>query len=381
VRHARLRHALSVLQIAFCFILLVGGGLFARTLGKAYTIDLGFRPKNLLLVDYNFRQSQIASVERVRSFKQELVRQLADIPGVESAAIADPPLTSFRRTISVSDFLTVQFEYVGAGFFPTMGIPVLRGREFNQNDQMFSPRVAVVNQTLARLLASDADVVGRVLKLSQGPPAQIVGVAADSKHHSVWDAPEPRLYMDVLQSSGPGSTVIARTRGRPESVIPKIRGEWDRIAPGIPLLEIATGEDQVNRSLAPQRAAAALLAGFSVLAAVLASIGLFSAMAHLVTQRTREIGIRIAIGANSGTVVRQVLGRALLLTGFGIAVGSAVSIAAMRLIASQIRDVSPNDALTFMVVTLLVIAVSLGAAWTPARHAARIDPVRTLRME
>ncbi len=380
-RRAWTRHSLVVMQIAFCFILLVGSGLFARTLLKASSIDLGFRPRNLLLVNYNFPQSQIPSAERVRSFKQEIVRGLSGIPGIESAALADSMLTSMRRAISIAGAPAVQFSYVGPSFFPTAGIPVLRGREFNPIDQPESPRVALVNHTLARLLDPNGDVVGRVVKLSQGPPAQIVGVVGDSKYHSVWDLPRPYLYLDMLQFSSPGSTAIVRTRGRPESVIPAIRREWDRIAPGVPLLEIHTGEDQVNRSLAPQRAAAALLAGFALLAVVLASVGLFAAMAYSVAQRTREIGIRIAIGAQPQSVVRQVFSRAFGLIGIGIALGAAISLAAMRLLASQIQGVAPNDPITFSAVTLLVIAVSAAAVWAPARRAARIDPVKTLRWD
>jgi putative ABC transport system permease protein len=306
---------------------------------------------------------------------------MSGIRGIESAAIADPPLTSFRRTISIAESLRVEFEYAGTGYFRTMGIPLLPGREFNPDDRTESPRVALVNQTLARLLATNADVVGRTVKLAQGPPAEIVGVVRDSKYHSLWDPPQALLYPDTLQSSSPGATVIVRMRDRPELVIAGIRQQWDRIAPGIPLLEIDTGEDRVNRSLAPQRAAAALLAGFSLLAVVLASIGLFSAMAHSVAQRTREIGIRMAIGAQPESIVRQMLAGALGLTGLGIALGMAISLAAMRLLASQIRDVAPDDPMTFFAVTLLIIAVSTAAAWIPAWRAARIDPVRTLRWE
>ncbi len=378
-RHAG-RQALVVLQIALCFILLAGCGLFTRTLWKAYARDPGFRPENLLLVDYNYPQSQLAP-ERVRSFQQVLLRQMSGTPGIESAAIADTPLTSFRRTTSIAESLRVEFEYAGPGYFRAMGIPLLRGREFDSADRIESPRVALVNQTLARLLAPGGDIVGRTVKLAQGPPAEIVGVVSDSKYHSVWDPPQPHLYLDTLQSNSPGATVIVRTRSRPELVIPAIRRQWDRIAPGVPLLEINTGEDRVNRSLAPQRAAAALLAGFSLLAVMLASIGLFSAMAHSVAQRTREIGIRIAMGAPPESIVRQMLAGALGLTGLGIALGIAISLAAMRFLASQIRDVAPDDPITFLAVTLLIIAVSTAAALIPAWRAARIDPVKTLRWE
>jgi len=375
------RQALVVAQIAFCFILSVGGGLFARTLWKAYSVDLGFDPQHLLILEYNFPQSQIGSAARVQAFHANLIRRLSMLPGIESAAPASVPLTSFRKVIQIEDSLAVEFDNVGPGFFGTIGIPVLRGREFNFSDRLGGLRVAVVNQALARMLAPDGNVVGRVVTLSQGPPAQIVGVAKDSKYHSVWEAPQPHLYLASEQDPNPGVTVVARTRGTPEAMIPQVRREWDQIAPGIPLIGAYTGEDQVDRSLAPQRAVATLLAGFSLLAILLASIGLFSAVAHAVAQRTREIGIRMAIGARPESIVRHVLGQALTLTGLGVVLGAGVSLAAMRLLASQLRNVSPSDGLTFSAVSLLVIATTLAAAWLPARRAAAIDPARTLRWE
>ena len=376
-----LRQCLVVVQIAFSFILLAGGGLFGRTLWTAWSIDPGFDPRHLLVAEYSFPQSQIASAERVGKFRSNLASQLAALPGIESVVVANPPLTSFRSTTSIGDSLTVEFDNVGAGFFRAMAIPVLRGREFGSADRMTSPRVAVVNQTLAHQLAPGGDVIGRVFQLSQGRSAQIVGIARDAKYHSVWDSPAPHLYLDILQTANPGATLIARTRGRPESVIPEIRREWERVAPGVPFLKAYTGEDQVNRSLAPQRAAAALLGGFALLAVILASVGLFSSIAHSVMQRTREIGIRIAIGARPRSIVKQVLARALALASVGIAAGAGASLAMTRLVSSQLRGVDPWDRITFAVVTVFVIATSVTAASIPAWRAARIDPARTLRWE
>jgi len=187
--------------------------------------------------------------------------------------------------------------------------------------------------------------------------------------------------MNIAQAPTPGSTLLVRTEVRPESVIPLIRRQWDQFASVVPLIEIRTGEEVVDRALAPQRAAAALFSGFALLAIMLASIGLYGAMAHSVAQRTREIGVRIAIGASPQSVVHRVLARAMAWTGAGMAAGAALSWLSTRLMASQLRNVSPHDPATFFAVAVFILVVAGASAWIPARRAARIDPVTTLRWE
>ena len=377
----RLRQALVVFQVAFCVTLLAGGGLFARTLAEAYARDPGFRPARLLLIEFNGTRAQTSSIAKMRAFEENLPRRIETVPGVESAVIADAPLIPTRMTVSIDRALPVEFNAVGPGFFRTAGIALLRGREFLPGDRDASPRVVVVNESLARRLAPGGAPLGKTIRLSTGPPAQIVGIVADSKYHTVWDAPQPHLYEALLQTRILHSTAIVRTRRDPAEVIPAIRREWDRLVPGVQLLSLHTGREQIDRSLAPQRAAAGFLAGFAVLAVVLAFSGLFASMAYSVTARTREIGIRVALGARSGIVVRQVLRQAFWLAALGIAAGIALSLPLARLMASPVLRVSILDPVLFAAIPLLVAAMAAAAAWVPARRAARIDPAGTLRSE
>jgi predicted permease len=386
-----LRRGLVVVQVAFSVVLLLGGGLFARSLVKAYAVDAGFRERNLLIADFSFPVS--ASVERVRAFRRDVLDRVSALPGVQSAALASTPLLSaVHVAYEVSNATEVSHaaasangDRVGPDFLRTLGVPLIRGREFTIRDDGQAPKVAVVNQTLAARLWPGRDAVGQTIMLRQGSfpamPVEIVGIAHDAKYHSVWEESEPHLYLPILQTGQAGAYLAVRTRGKAEELFASVRRQWDAMAPGVPLLGVSTGRDALNRSLGPQREAAALLAGFALLAILLASIGLYSVMAHSVAERTREIGIRVAIGARPDSVVRGIVAKALKLVAAGLILGAAGSLAVARLIASQLKDVSPYDPATFCAVAALLAVVSLAAVWIPARRAARIDPALTLRCE
>jgi putative ABC transport system permease protein len=382
-----LRRGLVVVQVSFSVALLLGGGLFARSLLNAYAVDAGFREQNLSVAEFHFPSS--ASTERVQAFRRNVVDRISALPGVQSAALASHPLLSPIHVVyevsSATASTPANGDPVGPDFLRTLEIPLIRGREFTSRDDGHSPKVAVVNQTLAAHLWPGQDAVGQTTMLRQGSatavPVEIVGIARDAKYHSVWEESEPHLYLPILQSGLAGEYLAVRTRGRPEELFAVMRRQWDAIAPGVPLLGVSTGREALDRSLGTQRAAAALLGGFALVAILLASIGLYSVMAHSVTERTREIGIRVAIGAMPELVVREIVARALMLVLAGLVLGTAGSVATARLIASQVKDVSPYDPVTFCLVAALLVTVSLAAAWIPARRAARIDPALTLRCE
>jgi predicted permease len=381
------RRGLVVLQVAFSAVLLVGGGLFARSLLKAYAVDAGFGEQNLAIAEFQVPSS--ASADHVQAFRREAPERITALPGVQSAALSSNPLLSPIHVVyEVSSYVATtpaNGDLVGPGFLRTLEIPLIRGREFSSRDDGRSPKVAIVNRTLAARLWPGAEAVGQTVMLRQGSapamPVEIVGIARDAKYHSVWEESEPHLYLPILQSEQAGEYLAVRTRGRPAELFAELRRQWDAIAPGVPLLGISTGRDALDRSIGPQRAAAALLGAFALLAIVLASIGLYSVMAHSVTERTREIGIRVAIGARPESVVRGIVAKALMLVAAGLILGAAGSLAAARLIASQVKDVSPYDPATYGAVAALLAVVSLAAAWIPARRAARIDPALTLRHE
>ncbi len=388
--HARdwLRRGLVVVQVSFSMVLLLGGGLFARSLLNAYAVDAGFQEHNLSIAE--FQVPSTASTERVQAFRGDLVDRISALPGVQSAALTSNPLLSPIHVVyevsSASAKVPANGDLVGPDFLRTLQIPLIRGREFTSHDDSHSPRFAVVNQSLAaRLWPDGPDAVGQTVMLQQGSasarPVEIVGIARDAKYHSVWEKSEPHLYLPILRTDLAGEYLAVRTRGRPDELIASIGRQWDTMAPGVPLLRVRTGREALDSSLGAQRAAAALLGGFALVAILLASIGLYSVMAHSVTERTREIGIRVAIGAMPERVARDIVAKALMLVLTGLILGAAGSVAMARLIASQVKDLSPYDPVTFCAVVALLVTVSLAAAWIPARRAARIDPALTLRDE
>jgi predicted permease len=391
VRRDWLRSRLVVVQVAFSMVLLVAGGLFARTLLKAYAVDPGFRPSNLLIVSFNPAPGQFAG-ERGRRWSEALLERISGLGGVEAASLAwTPPLTPVRtaRQVTAAESaqapLSVLYNMVGPAYLRTMGIGLAGGRDFDARDGSGSGKVAIVNQALARRLWGRGGAVGRTIvfheKGGRRVGVEVVGVARDSRYGSLWEPAEPYIYVPAAQWDGATATLLVRTRPEPRGVIPVIRREWREIAPGVPLTDFRTGPEQVNASLAPQRVAAGLLGCFGALAVVLAAIGLYGVVAFTVAQRTREIGIRMALGAAPGAVVGNILRDALALAAAGVAAGAAVSAALLRLAASLVRGVSTYDAATYAAVAVLLAAISLGAAVVPALRAARVDPLTALKYE
>ena len=386
-----LQRSLVVVQVAFSMVLLVVGGMFTRSVLKAYSVDLGFRPDNLLIMRVEAPREHLDGA-RSQVFTQAALREVSSVAGVETATVAwDLPLT-MRPTMSVADAnsrnpeeIEVAYNMVGPDYFRTLGIAILAGREFTWRDNGNSTKGVVVNQTLAQRLWHGSDVVGRTILVNDQPGhrvlAEVVGLARDSKYVSIWENAEPYMYFAAWQWEFPAVNLIARTRGEPLGLVRGIQHEWREAFPGVVLYGIHTGDEHVRVSIAPQRLAAGLLTSFAILAAIVASVGLYSVVAFSVSRRRREIGIRMAIGAKPATVVRDILGRALLLTGIGLILGGAGACVMMRFIASQVRGVSPYDGLTFIGVSLLLFATSAGAAFIPALRAARVDPLRELRSE
>ena len=387
-----LRNSLVVVQVALSLVLLVGGGLFARSLLKAYSADLGFRSQNLLTMAFDLAPNQNSGASG-QEFVRVLTQRISNLPGVESATVSrELPLTMMRSSIeasaepqSGSSPVSADYNVVGPAYLSTMGIALVAGRDFTSADDANSAKVAVVNRTLAERLWSGRNSVGRLLRLKERGghtrTLEVVGVARDAKYNSVWEQPQPYLYLPAAQSNFAGGHLLVRTLARPETLIPAIRRGWDRLAPRVPLYDIHTGDQDVNLSLAPQRLAAGLLGAFGALAILLASIGLYSLTAYSVIRRTREIGIRIAIGARPEIVVREILVRALRLATAGTIIGLFISLALMHLIASQVKDVSPYDPATFAIVVFLLLLVSFAAAILPAVRASRTDPLSALKCE
>ncbi len=383
-----LRHFLVVAQVGFSMALLVVGGIFARSVLKAYSVDLGFHPDELLIMGFD-----PSTQADTRQGEQDALRQTLTLPGVQTATVAwDVPLTMMQSTARVTDAgsrspepLQAAYNMVGPDYFHTLGIAILAGRDFTWADREDSPKIAIVNQTLAARLWPGASALGHTLLVESQPgrqsTVQVVGLARDSKYVSVWEHAQPYVYFAAWQWHWPITNLIARPRVAPQELRHEIERRWQESFPGMPLYGVHTGQEHVMNSLAPQRLAATLLASFASLAAIVASIGIYGVVAYSVTRRRREIGIRMALGAGPARVVARIVGQALFLTAFGLILGAGASYALMRLIASQVKGVSPYDSLTFAAVPVLLCAIAAGAALIPAIRASRADPLQTLRSE
>jgi predicted permease len=382
--HDGLRNLLLVVQVAFSIILLVGGGLFGRSVMRAWSVDLGFRSEGLLTAGFSAPPPGSVSAERLRSAQQVLIQRLRALPGVESAAlVSDAPQNQLhsRTGIETNDaVVTADRHTVGSDFFHTVGIRLLSGREFNSRDDAAGPKVAIVNQTLATRLWPGANPIGRSIAV-QKAAMQVVGVVRDSKYGSVWEEPHFDLYVADLQAGAPAMYLIVRTRGNPAGFASTVAKEWSGILSRSPLSDFRTADELLSVALAPQRLAAAVFGAFGLMAIVLASVGIYSVMAYAVARRTREIGIRLAMGAKPAMVMRLVLGKSMAVTGAGVAAGISISALLARFVAPQVKGVSVYDGATFASVAALVGMVAFFAASIPARRAARIDPQAALRAE
>jgi predicted permease len=382
--HDGLRNLLLAVQVAFSIILLVGGGLFGRSVMRAWSADLGFRTEGLLTAGFSAPPPGSASAQRLRSAQRAFMQRLQALPGVESATLAsDPPQNQlhFRTEIRTNDAaITADRHTVGSGFFNTVGIRLLSGREFNSRDDAAAPKVAIVNQTLAARLWPATNPLGRSIA-AQKAAMQVVGVVRDSKYGSVWEEPHSDLYIADSQAGDPAGYLIVRTRGNPAGLAPAVAREWNGTLPRSPLSDFRTADELLSVVVAPQSLAAAVFGAFGLMAIVLASVGIYGAMAYAVARRTREIGIRLAIGAKPALVVRQMLGESMAVAGAGMAAGISISALLARFVAPQVKGVSVYDGATFALVAALAGLVAFFAAAIPARRAARIDPQAALRAE
>jgi predicted permease len=388
-----LRGSLVMVQVAFSTILLIGGGLYGRNLLKAYSVDLGFRSANLLTADFSVGGSPgTEAARRLQDSQQMLLRQLSTVPGVLAATTSsDPLLGAVHSKVQVdapsaaASPISIDRQFAGPDFFRTLGCPVLSGRDFTIRDDATSATVAIVNQALAARLWPGGDALGRTIYLHEKPgtpaAATVVGVAHNAKYGSVWEQPQPHLFLPLSQSGTPAALLAVRINGNPAAAAPAIRQAWSRLAPSVPLDDFQTADERVNLSLTPQRIAAGIFGAFGLLAIALASVGLYSLVAYSVVRQRREIGIRIAIGAQPRTVLAAILRSSMLLTAFGLALGASGSLLSMRFLAHQVREISPYDGPTYLAVVLLLAAVAGVAALIPARRAMRVDPCIALRCD
>ncbi len=389
-RKVSLRHALVITQVALSMVALISAGLFVRSLREAYKADPGFDPHGVLLASFDpFLSGYDES--RGREFYRRLVERVKTVPGIESATLARRlPLTDGGiafANVAIDGYapakdedMRLNYETVGPQYFQTMRIPFVHGRDFDERDQEGARGVVIIDETMARRYWPGGDALGRRLKLTKDW-LEIVGIAKDVKNRSLSEAPQPFFYLPLLQDYRSNMILVARTAIEPEKMSQSIRAEVAALDPEVPIFDFKTLEDHVGISLFLQRMAATLLSIFGLLALSLAAIGLYGVMAYSVSRRTREIGIRISVGAKQGDVLKLILGQGLTLAVTGIIGGLITALAVTRLSAHLLYGVSATDPVTFTGIALLLLGVALTASYFPARRATKIDPMIALRMD
>ncbi len=389
----RLRKALVVAQVALSLVLLVGATLFVRSLQKLRGVDLGYARENLLIVRVDPVTGGYRGAE-ISRLLDELQKRFAALPGVRGVTFSENGLFSGPESagpIMVEGYgaagkpEVARFDHVGPGYFATVGIPLLLGRDFTAQDAAGAPRTAIVNEAFARFYFQGASPVGKQIFWLPGQRAglEIVGVAANVKDHSLrWGAIR-RFYVPMHQPIEAISTVNfeLRTSGDPQQVGGSVRRELRAVDPTLPLVRVDTLDGLVDRSLIEERLIAKLSGFFGVLALVLACTGLYGVMSYSVARRTSELGLRMALGASSADVLRLVLRESVVMVGLGIALGIPVALAATRLVSSRLFGLEAADPWAVTTATLFLIVVAVLAGFLPARRAARVDPMIALRTE
>ena len=393
IGHARLRSALVVGQVCFSLVLMVAAGLFVRTLHNARAIDPGFDPDNVLIAQLDLgRQSY--SKQRGRLFYQELVEGVEASPGVRSASLAiSVPLTgnSWGTGIRLegrsadSQTVPVDFNAVAPGYFETMSTPLVAGRDFTWQDNAETSRVVIVNETFARRAWPGHDPIGKRLAMAEGramsPLMEVIGIVKDGKYRTLFDGPRGFMFLPLLQQYQTAATLHVRTAGNPGSILGAVQQEVSRLDKNMPVFRVTTMAAQMDSALAPQLMAARLIGVFGALALALAVIGIYGVMAYAVAQRTHEIGVRMALGAQVGDVLQMMIRQGMKLTIIGIGLGLIAAYLLTRTIASLLYGISPTDPSTFVIISAVLTGVALVACFVPARRAAKIDPMIALRYE
>lgn len=396
-RRSRLRSSLVVAQVALSLVLLIAAGLVLRSLGHLQNMNPGFEVDSGVKMSFDIGL-QGYDQARGQQFYRQLIERVESVPGVRSASFTNlfPLSLNYSsngihiegqapvRGVDVPDAMVAS---VGLKYFETMGIPVLAGRDFIDSDTDKAPRVVVVNEAFAHRFFPEArsldEVTGKrfSFKSPQGPFIQITGIARDGKYWNIGEAPAPFVYSPLLQSYSSSATMVLRTNGDPQALIGAIRSKVAELDPTLPVYDVKTFAEHLSFSLFPSRIAATLLASFGGLALLLAGVGIYGVTAYSAGQRTREVGIRMALGAGRGHILKLMLSQGLKLASIGLGIGLAAAFALTRLMAAVLYGISATDAVTFIGVSVLLAGVALAACFVPARRAAKVDPMVALRYE
>ncbi|HVG21441.1 MAG TPA: ABC transporter permease [Blastocatellia bacterium] len=394
-RRHRVRRALVVTEVALALMLLIGAGLMLRSFQRLQAFNPGFEAENVITMRMNLPRRYTS--QQASAFQQQLIERIQGLPGAQSVGLStDVPLdgntsatlAAIEGLVPPDDDIRVYVHVISPNFLATMGIPFLRGRDFGIQDNDQSPGAIIISESMARRLWPGDDPIGKRISAGRDQNgnriwSQIVGVVGDVKYRTLIrdQNKDPDVYLPLLQNPDRALALAVRTQGDPSALASAIRGEVRSLDSNLPVFNIATMRQRMKNDTARTRFSTLLLGVFACVAMLLAVVGIYGVLAYSVTQRTHEIGIRMALGARRRDVLKLVVGEGMALVGAGVTIGLIGAFIATRVLASQLYSVSATDPVTFSVVSLLLAGVALGACFVPARRATNVDPMVALRYE
>jgi putative ABC transport system permease protein len=397
LRQSRFRQALIVVEVALSVVLLAGAGLLFRSFMRLQSVNTGFVAQQVLTAKLTPSGPNYTNNADFTKFYNQVIEKVEAIPGVQDAGVINTlplykgPTSGFRvdgRPVTTPDkWPSVNYRVVSPNYFRAMGIPVLQGRAYTERDDANAPLVMIVNQQLARENFPDENPVGKRITFGgtdeNGQPRwfEIVGVVANVHSNELREAPTAELYFSSGQDLWPGMSLVVRSSVEPSSLAASVRQAVNEVDRSVPVADVKTMDHIVSESITQPRFNLFLLGLFGAVAMILSAAGIYGVTAYTVTQRTHELGIRIALGAQVGDVLKMILGQGMLVIGIGLVIGLAAAFALMRLLRSLLFGVGENDPLTFVAITVGLILVALIACYIPARRATKVDPLVALRAE
>jgi putative ABC transport system permease protein len=388
----RFKSALVVSEVALSLVLLISAALLLKGFQRLLKFDPGFRPDKVLTLSLTLSQAQYSDGSRQEHFFEQLLGRVATLPGVQSVGATNSvPMghQNFHRSYVIEgrskpapgQDLSANYHIVSPQYFNTLAIPLKRGRSFTEQDVKGTLPVVIINETLARTQWGNEDPVGRRVSIAEGPWSTVVGVVGDAKYFGLGVGILPELCVPLAQNPSGDMNLLLRSAVDPLSLVPAVRREIQAIDPQQPITKIRTMDNLVSDSIWVEKSVMSLVGSFAGAALILALLGIYGVVSYSVSQRTREIGIRMALGARSGEVLAMVLKQGLRLVIMGVGIGVIMAFAVTRILSSLLYGVHPLDAVIFSVVSVLLIGATLLASFLPAHRGARIDPMAALRYE
>src|SRR6185503_13061737 len=387
-----LRNTLVVAEVALAMILVCGAGLMTRSFVKLLRIDLGFHPDHRVALNYSINTARHATGPDMRETYRQMLEKVRGVPGVIAAgAVRDLPFHGDGETVPLvppgmsgvpaDKRPSATMMFTSDGFFNAMGIPLIAGRDLSQQDRAGAPVVFVVNQAFAKKYLGGANPIGQMVSFGDSSHYAIVGVVGDVRQESVDETPTPRIYASVYQVFRVKTNLVVRTQGDPAAMIKRVEDAIRTVDPQQTFTSAFTMDEAIGVAVARPRLLTVLLGIFGAIGLVLGALGLYGVLSYLVNQRTREIGVRVALGAQSRDVLGMVVGRGLTLASVGVVVGLVGALILTRLMQGVLYGVTSSDPLTYTVVAVVLLVVASLASWVPALRAAHVDPLVALRAE